>query len=181
MNFRNIKWILYGLVAVYLIYNFAFGGSSSSEDYITEETVVPTEGLITTVAEVDSNDWKIKDEVTVTNPEDSRIIAEYMDGARDTFTLDEAKLVETQSTDNGSSVTRSIFRAASFGLFGYMLGRSMSSGPRPGAYMNQNTYNRVNNNAGSRMQSTAKRTTTTRPSGRSGYGGGSKSTRSYGG
>ena len=161
------------------MYNFVFSGSSSSEEYVTEEVVVPTEGLITTVAEVDSSLFKIKDEVTVPNQEDSRIIAEYMSGVSDTFTLDEAQLIAAE--DNGNNgMGRSIMRAASFGLFGYMMGRSMSVPPRANAYMDQKTYNRVSNNAGQRMQSTASRTTMKRPAGKSGYGG-TKSTRSYGG
>lgn len=180
MNFSQIKWILYLLVGGYLLYSFFAGGSSDDQEYVTEEIAIPTEGLITTVTEVDSSVFKIKDETAVPTVEESRIIAEYMDGAIDTFTLEEAQLYAVNQEEGSRYRGSSIMRAASYGLFGYMMGRSMSSRPAANAYVDQNTYNRVTNNTGSRIQSTARRTTTSKPSGRSGYGG-SRSTRSYGG
>ena len=65
---------------------------------------------------------------------------------------------------------------------GYYLGRRAGVPPSPGVYRDQNTYNRVQNGAGSSMQSTARRTTVSRPAkSSSGYGSSSRSSRSYGG
>ena len=176
---KNLKYGLYALVAVYLLYSWFSGSSDSSSEITYEEVEVPTEGLITTVQEVDTNSFKISDEQAVPTPEDSRIIANYMDNTSDTFTLEEAKLVEAEG-ENGSNYRSSgIVRAATYGFFGYMMGRSMSSRPSAGAYVDPKTHSRVSSNAGSRVTSTAR--TVSRPSaGKSGYGG-SKSTRSYGG
>ena len=185
MNFGQIKWILYGLVGAYAIYLLFFNNQQDTAEYSTsyesEEVVTPTQGLITTVTETEKDLFKIEDEVTVATPEESRIIARYMDETVDTFTLEEAKLAGAdEQTRSGS-----IFRAASYGLLGYYMGRSMMGyRPRSSAYVDQNTYNRVTRNAGQSLQSTARRTTTSRPTaGKSGYGktSGAKSTRSYGG
>ena len=71
--------------------------------------------------------------------------------------------------------------AASYGLMGYMMGRSMSSHrPRANAYMDQKTYNKAQNGAGNSMKQTARKTTISKP--KSGFGGKSGgSSRSYGG
>jgi hypothetical protein len=177
----KIKWILYGALALVILgMNFCSGGEQ--QETYSEEVVTPGQGLITTVKEVEADKFLIEDEQTIDDPKASLIIAKYMDSTTDTFTLAEAKL---QSDTTSNSYRRSsVFRMASFGLMGYMLGRNMGSyRPRSSAYVDQNTYNRVNNNAGQSMQRTAKRSTVqrTRPSGgKSGYGG-SRSTRSYGG
>ena len=185
MNFGQIKWILYGLVGAYAIYLLVFKTQNEntgySSSYETEEEVTPTQGLITTVTETEKDLFKIEDEVTVATPEESRIIARYMDETIDTFTLEEAKLAE----NNEHSRSGSVFRAASYGLLGYYMGRSMMGyRPRASAYVDQNTYNRVTRNAGQTLQSTARRTVAKRPTGaKSGYGktSGARSTRSYGG
>jgi hypothetical protein len=174
MDFGRIKSILYAVIAVAVVGMFMKDCFCSSSD---EETVeIPTEGTITTVKEVTTDDWKIEDETPVAVPEDSRIIAQYMDGKVDTFTLEQARLVQADST--GSTSTRPISRimsAASFGLMGYMLGRSMATPPMASAYSNPGAHARSTASA-TRMRSTA--TTVTRP--RSGFGGG-RSTRSIGG
>jgi len=63
-----------------------------------------------------------------------------------------------------------------------MMGRSMGSfRPRPSAYVNRSTYQRVSSTTGSRFRNATSRSSSSRPSkGKSGYGG-SRSTRSYGG
>ena len=173
----KIKYILYGLVGIFLAYNIFFGGDDSAENVEYEEVVEPTEGLITTVKEVEADLFKIEDEEVVPMPADSRIIAKYMDGQIDTFTLDEAKLVDAE---NATGRSGGVFRAAAAGLFGYMLGRRMGAGSiRPSAYTDPKTHSRVTSNAGSRLNSTASRTTRVKP-GTGGYGGG-RSTRSVGG
>ncbi|MEM6699939.1 MAG: hypothetical protein AAF806_23640 [Bacteroidota bacterium] len=172
---KNIRLVIYGVVGLFLVYTFFFNSNDSEPEMVTEEVITPTEGIITTVKEMQTDQFKIEDEVVVSSPDDSRIIAKYMDGAIDTFTLDEARLVEGDSSHRGSG----IMRAASYGFLGFMLGRSMGSfRPSPGAYVDQKTYNKVSNGAGQRMQSTAQRTTVSKP--KSGFGGKS-STRSYGG
>lgn len=151
------------------------GGSSY------EEVEVPTQGLITTVKEIQTDQWKIEDEVPVPDTAQSLIIAKYMNGNIDTFTLAEARLMERRAGTPGHSIAR----AASYGFFGYMIGRSFGrsgSGFRPSAsaYTDPNTYNRVNNSTGSSVRSSTR--TVSRPSSRSssGYGSG-RSSRSYGG
>ena len=174
----KLKWIIYGVIILVAI-GMNLCGSDEPET-ITEEVSIPTEGLITTVKEVQTDQFRIEDEAVVANKEDSRIIAKYMDSTIDTFTLDQAQLVK-DTTSSAYRRQSSIMRMASFGLMGYLMGRSMGSfRPNSSAYVDQSTYNRVSNGAGQRMQQTARKTTVTRPSkGKSGYGSGS--TRSYGG
>jgi len=161
------KIAFYGALLVFGLYGSLTGCGSE------EMVEVPTKGLITTVKEVQTDQFKIEDEVPVNTIAESRIIAKYMNGNIDTFTIEQAKLYE-QSGGSG----RGIYRAASAGFFGYMIGRSMSRRPSSGAYVDQKTYDKVNKGAGNTVRSTAKRTP--KPSsGKSGYGG--KSTRSFGG
>lgn len=180
----KIKWVLYGAIALVIIgMNFCSGGEQRQETY-SEEVVTPTQGLVTTVKEVEADKFLIEDEQTIDDKDASLIIAKYMDSTIDTFTLDEARLATDTSSNTNNYRRSSVVRMASFGLMGYMFGRNMGSyRPRSSAYVDQNTYNRVNNNAGQSMQRTANRSTVsrTRPSGgKSGYGS-SRSTRSYGG
>jgi len=75
-------------------------------------------------------------------------------------------------------------QAASYGFFGYMMMRNMSSARRPqqGAYTSKQAYNKTSKTAGQSLNNTASRTRRVKPgSGKSGYGSGSKSTRSFGG
>jgi hypothetical protein len=135
----------------------------------------PTQGLITTVTEVGPEDYKIASEESVDRIEDSRIIVEKLSGDRDTFTLEQAKLI-TQVTTDTSAVSQP-FRRAGMGYFGFlMLGRMGGHSVNSGAYVNNNAYNKASSTAGSRLSSTARSTTRSR----SGFGGG-KSTRSFGG
>ena len=153
-----------------------FTSCGSSSD--TEEVEIPTEGLITTVKEVETDLFKIEDESIVSNPADSRIIANYMNATSDTFTLAEAKLMQA----NGTGREQSVVRSAGLGYFGFiMLGRMGGRSIGAGAYTSANAHSKAGNTAGKQMKSSANRVTRTRPSsGKSGYGSG-KSTRSYGG
>jgi len=172
----KIKYAFYALIALFFGYNFFFGSSdNTAENYEYEEVVEPTEGLVTTVKEMETDVFKIEDEEVVPTPAESRIIAKYLDGQIDTFTLEEAKLVDAESSGRRSGV----MRAASYGLFGYMMGRRMggSSGIRSSAYTDPKTAQRVGNKAGSQINNSAKRTTRVKP----GSGGFGKSTRSVGG
>lgn len=182
----NLKYILYGVLALWVGYSVFFSSddSESEQEWVTEEVVTPTEGMITTMQEVSQGEFKIADETVTPNPADSRIIANYMDGTIDTFTLAEAQMLANADNTTAQDTTRrsrrgsSLVRMAMWGYFGYMMGRS--TGPRAGAYVDNKTYNKVSNGAGQRMNSTMQRTTTRKPTGKSGYGSG-KSTRSYGG
>ncbi len=167
-----MKKVLFG--ALIIAYSFVYYSCSSGTQ--TEEVILPTQGLITVVKEVETDKFLIDDEITIPKTEESLIVANYLDGLSDTFTLAEAQLLQQTEGTRSSGVAR----AASFGFMGYMMGRSMGSySPTAGAYTSPNKFNQVNNAAGSTLRNTASRTT--RPaSGKSGYGG-SKSSRSYGG
>ena len=177
---QKIKYGLYALVGVWLLYSVFFSGDSNETETYTEEVALPTQGLITYLQETEQDLFKISDELVIEDTAASLVIATYLDASVDTFTLDEIKLME--SSGGGTGRRSGIARAASYGLMGYFLGRSMSRRPTPGAYVDQKTYDKVSKNSGSKMQNTAARKTVTRsrPAGKSGYGGG-RSTRSVGG
>lgn len=166
-----IRIIIVGVILVALVRS-CFSDDESGE-VITEE--IPTQGLITTVAEVQKDNFKIESEEAVDQVEDSRIISKYMDGSRDTFTIEEAKLIQVSSDTTRSH--RSV-RAGGLGFWFFMMSGSMGGGhtPRSSAYVNNDAYQRTQNNAGSRLRRTS-RTATSR---KSGYGSG-RSGRSYGG
>lgn len=173
---QKIKFGLYALVGVWILYSVFFSGGDN--ETVTEEIALPTQGLITIIDEVQTDQFKIADEQVIADTAQSLIVARYLDETIDTFTLDEARLMQTEG--GGTGRRSGIARAASYGLMGYFMGRSMSSRPSPGAYVDQKTYDKVSKNAGNSMQRTAAKKTVTRPAGKSGYGGG-KSTRSVGG
>jgi hypothetical protein len=180
MDFSRIKSILFMALAGFMLVSLLRTCLCSSGDS-TEEVEMPTQGLITTVKEVEKDAFKIEDETTIPDTAGSLIIAKYLDGKIDTFTLDEARLVQ-QGGSHGSSMAGPIVAAAGAGFLGYMMGRSMASRPQPGAYTNQQAYNRVNSTAGSSIRNTAARVS--RPSSgsrsSSGFGGG-RSSRGFGG
>jgi len=144
----------------------------SNVEYQDTEVLSPTQGVITEVKEMETDLFKITDETIVNTKEDSRIIAEYMDGVRDTFTLEEAQL---QDADNPRRRgTRGVWMA---GMMGYMMGRNMSQGTSRAAYANDKAYNK-STKATNSLRSTASRKTVRTP--KKGFGS-SRSTRSYGG
>lgn len=186
---KELKWVLYGFIGMFVLYSMCGdSGDSASQEVTYEEVVLPTEGLITVVKEMQTDLFKIEDEQTIPDTSGSLIIANYLDSTSDTFTLHEARLMQ----ENPSSTTArssGIMTAASYGFFGYMMGRSMSGGYRPpaGAYVDQKTYDKVSKTTGKSVRNTAVRTRKARPTaGKSGFGkksgsSGSRSTRSYGG
>lgn len=177
MTFLKYTLHLLVLLTSLILFHSCGGGT----EYETVE--IPTKGLITTVVEMNPEAYKIEDEVAVEDPADSRIIAKHLDGQTDTFTLEEARLIQ----QSGYSGNRSgLFTAASYGLFGYMMGRSLGNfRPSSNAYVNTSTHNRVNSTAGNQIRSTANVTRRAKaPSANrsSGYGKSSGgSSRSYGG
>ncbi|MFT4664810.1 MAG: hypothetical protein ACI8YQ_002183 [Polaribacter sp.] len=175
---QKIKYGIYALIAMWFIYSFFIAKPTPAKaEY--EEVATPTQGIATILQEVNPEEFKIEDEINLASSEDSYIVAKYLDTTIDTFTLAEVQLMSENPSGN-SPRNSSMMRVASYGFFGYMMGRSMSSPVRSSAYMDQKTYNKVNKNTGNKMRSTAKRTSRAKPAGKSGYGSG-KSSRSYGG
>lgn len=181
-NLAFLKYACYALFALSFLYSC--GGGSGEVEY--EEVVLPTQGLITVVKEVETDLFKIDDEITIPDTSGSLIIANYLDTTSDTFTLAQARLMEQTGYVGRSG---SVMQAASYGLFGYMIARSMGGfgrsaarRPQPGAYTSKQAYDKTTKNAGQSLNRTASRTRRAKPSsGKSGYGSSSRSTRSFGG
>lgn len=172
---QKLQYRSHGLSAFVVLFFCLF--SACSTNTTTEEVALPTEGLVTVLKEVQKDQFKIEDEITVPDTSKSLVVAKYMDEKIDTFTLAEIRLMKQSSETNYNGIAT----AAGLGLFGYFMGRSMASRPPASAYTDPKTHQRVSNTAGNKMQQTAARTTRTRPSsGKSGYGSG-RSTRSTGG
>lgn len=159
---------------------FFISSCESNPQYVNEEKIELTKGLITEVKEVEANKFKITDERVVENKEDSRVIAEYLDGTKDTLTLDEVSMTKTEGGDPRRSGMSSVVR---MGLMGYFFGRNFGVGPSAGAYANQSAYNKSTSGARTTLSNTANRTTIRKPvrssSTRSTRTG--RSTRSFGG
>ncbi|WP_235299167.1 hypothetical protein [Portibacter marinus] len=189
--FGQYKWYLIG-IAVLVFYmvgkknNDESGKPNEGDTVYIESTVQePTEGVITQLKEVEPEVFKITNEEVVTAKEDSRIIATYLDGAKDTFTLQQIAVVDTTIQSENKEYRRrsGISTAIHYGLLGYWLGRPMGTGINRSAYASTDAYNRSQTGR-TRMTNTATRRTVRSPrpssTGRSGYGSG-RSTRSYGG
>lgn len=173
-----------------------FTSCGNNVEYVQEEVVEMTKGVVTTVEEVSPDEFRIVDEQVIDDKNASQVIANYISGDSDTMNLAEVQdwsggsgnydsNSSTASNTTSSDTTRHYRRRSGigsiimYGYMGYMMGRTTS--PNPAAYKNQSTYNRVSNSTGSTLNKTAKRTTVSKPSKtKSGYGSG-KSTRSYGG
>ena len=174
---KILKYVFYGAIALFFISGFLFGDSESETEY--EEVSIPTEGLVTVVKEVETDQFKIDDEYAIPETEGSLIIANYMDATSDTFTLAEARLM--QSTGNQGR-GGSVVRAAAYGYFGMMmLGRMTGARPNPNRYTNSSAHQRATSKAGNSLTSSAKKTTRAKPGSKGKSGFGSKSSRSYGG
>ncbi|MEN0005942.1 MAG: hypothetical protein AAF798_17460 [Bacteroidota bacterium] len=157
-----------------------FTSCGDNVQYVEEEKIELTKGLITEVEEVAKDDFRIIDERVVEDKADSRVIAHYLDGSVDTMLVSQIQQTGTQQ-DSTYRRRRSMNGILMGGLMGYYMGRSMNTPVSSGVYKDPQTYNRVTSNAGSTLNSTANRTTVRRPSNTSkGFGGG-KSTRTYGG
>jgi hypothetical protein len=148
------------------------GGGSSVEN---ESTTVlePTQGVVTTLKEMEADLFRITDEDIVATKDDSRIIAQYLDGKIDTFTLDQAQIVDAENPRRGGAM-RGVLMG---GMMGYMMGKSMSTPISSGAYANNAAFNK-SNTANNSLRSTASKRTVSTP--KKGFGS-SKSTKSYGG
>lgn len=182
---KRLPSLVCGMALAGLIGFSSCSTQSSEPEYIEETTVVDyTQGLITELEEVEKDLFKITDENVAPTKEDSRIIATYMDGAIDTFTLDEVTMTDAEDPNSDGYSRRSGMSSVLMGgMMGYFMGRSLSSPTNPSAYKNTAAYNKANTTTSSALKSTAKTTTTrTRKpsSGSSGHGSG-RSTRSHGG
>lgn len=170
-------------MALFGLVGFSGCFSESEPQYVEETQIVDyTQGLITELEEVEKDLFKITDENVAPTKEDSRIIATYLDGAIDTFTLDEVTLTDAEDPNSENYGRRSGMSSVLMGgMMGYFMGRSLSSPTNRNSYKNTAAYNKANTTTSSALKSTAKTTTTRRPaSGSSGHGSG-KSTRSHGG
>lgn len=168
-----IKYGFYAIIALVILSKFIFGGSEGA-DYVEQTVEDPTQGIIAHLQEVEKDLFKITDEKLIDKREESQIIATFMDNTVDTFSLDEVQLTEAGHPQR--SMMRSVAMA---GMFGYMMGRPMSSGITRSAYADDKTFNKSNTSGKNQLKSTASRKIVKTPS-KKGYGS-SKSTRSYGG
>lgn len=192
--FSKYKWyiIIIGGLLAFRLFSTSDGTNTSTTNATSysnaEEVVQPTEGVITKIAETEADVFKITDEEVVADPAQSRVIASYLDGSVDTFTLAELAAIDTTATATNTS-DRNHYRRSSigtiayYGLIGYMIGRPMGYPIRSSSYANTTSYNkaqtgatRVSNTATRRSVSTPRATST----GKSGFGSG-RSTKSYGG
>ena len=164
------KTIYIALIAVAITTFIACGDPST--EYTTTEVLEPTNGIITEVKEMEEDLFRITDENIVPKKEDSRIIAEYMNGTRDTFTLEEAQLVDANNPKR--SRMSGILMG---GMMGYFMGKSMSTPINRSSYASDNAYKK-STTSNQAVRATANRKTVKTP--RKGYGS-TKSTRSYGG
>lgn len=139
----------------------------------------PTQGVITEIEEMRNGEYLITNETIVSRKEDSRVIASYLDGTRDTLTMAEARLEDSGSSSSSTTTHRSgMNNVLMGGMMGYMMGKSMSTPVSRGAYRNTTSYNRSNTSTNT-LRSSATRQTISRP--RTGFGSGGGSTRSSGG
>jgi len=152
--------------------------SSGGTEYVSETVLEPTQGLITKVEEVKKDAFKIADETVVEKKEDSRIIAKYLDGEVDTFTVEQVKLMQK----DGSSGPRMSGMSGILmgGAMGYLMGKSMSRPLNSNAYKNTSAFNKSTGTTQT-MAQTAKKTVRNRPARAKSNFGSSRSTRSFGG
>jgi len=163
-----------GLVFGTALLMTGFISCGDNVEYTSEEVMTPNNGIITEVKETQKDLFKITNEEIVATPADSRIIAEYMDGARDTFTLQEAQLVDADNPGRRRSMNGVLMG----GMMGYMMGKSMKTPVSRAAYANDGAYNKSSTTNNSKLRSTATKRTVKTP--KKGFGS-SKSSRSYGG
>lgn len=149
---------------------------SETQDYIDTVVEEPTQGVIAEIEEVKQDVFKINNEELIDSRENSRIYALFMDGSRDTFTLEEIQL--TEYNDPKRSAIRGI---AMGGMLGYMMGRGLGSPLNRSAYKSDASFNKSNSTGTSSLKSTATRRTVRTPKPKGSGFGKSKTSRSYGG
>lgn len=172
--FTYSKLGIYSAIMAFTFIALTSCGGGGGQDYVEETLEDPTQGIKVVLQEQEKDLFKITDEEILEKREDSQIIANYMDMSSDTFSIDEVRLMS--ANDPQRSMMRSVAMA---GMFGFMMGRPMSSGISRGAYASDGAYNKSNTAGRSQLSKTATRKTVRRATSK-GYGSG-KSTRSYGG
>jgi len=166
----------------------ACGNVDRGPQYKTIKKTNPTQGVITEVKEMEPNKFLITNETLVPKNEDSRLIAEYMDGTRDTMTMAEAQMVDEEKPERRRGMGGIFF----LGMWGNMGGRSAAaaSGVARGGGINSSAYASkaaYQKSAKTSSQIRSSATKSTRPgsssssSKKSSGFGSSKSSRSYGG
>lgn len=156
-------------VGIAVIFSLSSCGSSGS----TTETVYdPTQGIITKVKEIEADLFRITDEEIVPTVAESRIIASYLDGVIDTFTLDEARLEDADNPRR--SRTRGVLMG---GMMGYMMGKNMNTPVSRAAYASDDSFKK-SQTTNSKLKSSATKRTVTKS--KKGFGS-SRSSKSYGG
>lgn len=177
MTTINTKFAKLKKTAYTLTVSVAISGMvacSSSTEYNAEDELPPGMGIVTEVKEMKQDLFRITNERIVNKRADSRIIAEYMDGMRDTFTLEEARLVD--ANDTRRSGMNNVLMG---GMMGYMMGKSISSPINRASYANDAAFQKsTSSNQVVRQAATVHKARTNKS--KSGYGS-KKSTRSYGG
>ncbi len=163
-----------------LLFTSCGDSSSSSKTYQIERTD-PTMGVITYMQEVSTNEFKITDEKVIPATDSSMAIITNLDKTVDTLMLADIKVTKVEEGHPQYYRSSGISSVLYGGLMGYWMGRSMSSPIMAGSYMNQNTYQKVNNSSAQTMKKSAATTRSTRPSSSSKGYGKSSSSRSYGG
>ncbi|HNL07537.1 MAG TPA: hypothetical protein PKH93_08185 [Chitinophagales bacterium] len=105
-----------------------------------------SKGVITHIKEVADGEFKIVDETTIENPNDSRVIIENKDGKIDTLNLEQAKTIVMKSDSYNSyhSPSNSMLSTVLWWSFmGNMMGRSFSAPAYPAMYVNNDAYRRT--------------------------------------
>ncbi|GAA5025328.1 hypothetical protein GCM10011506_09840 [Marivirga lumbricoides] len=159
------------------------GGNGSprlKEGGETKTVLEATKGTATELEEIEpGDDYKIIDERLIDERENSIAIVHNLDGTTDTLSLMKIKAENTSGT--GSPRYRGLSSILMFGLASsFFRGNLSQTTPNPGAYKNQNAYNKsvaLNNDL--KNSATSRRVTSPGKASR-GYGAG-KSFRSHGG
>jgi len=116
-------------------------GSRGNTDMDWEEvtTYEVTQGVVTTLEEVEPERFEITDERVVERRDASRVIIRRLDGQIDTLTIDQASgLISAQDTSRSEQLDQRRGHGMGgvlwWGAMGYMMGRNMGTSPASGIY-----------------------------------------------
>jgi len=173
---KSLTSVFQLFVLALMVSSFLVSCGGEGKDYVESTVEDPTQGILAEIKEVKTDIFKITNEEILPKREDSQIIATFMDGQIDTFTLDEIKLTEYNDP------RRSAIRGVAFGgMMGYMAGRAMSSPLSRQSYADDKSFNKSSKTGKSSLRSTATRKTVRTPKAKGSGFGSKKSSRSYGG
>lgn len=200
---KTVKEITIGTTLAVALFGGGFalqscGSNDDESQTYQEEASFKGKPVRTYITEMKPGEFKITDEIPVSNAKEAGAIVRYLDGRRDTLTVAQAQnLVKTDSTTrdyyNNPNHYHSHYHRSSlsnallWGGLGYMMGRNNSSafyneqrerGYSSGVYANSSVYQRSSSLHES--YHTHRKSIASRPSsGRSGFF--SSRSRSYGG